>query len=251
LIWAKETGADAIYPYKILATTDGGCFMSGVASYWHPNNKISRTYCKTDSLCNVQWLRTDNILDGHPNPWDGSGPAIEVADGFLGIANSHLHTAAYAQTNIAVEKFKSNGNDCYSAPATTTFHDTTVMVNDITDSVQKYLVNLPVATYNPTITPVAQNVQHWTDCSNATVGINEIVSAGIRIVQHDDVLLINSDIDLSRATITDMTGRQVLNSYGTTGQTSMQISTAFLRSGIYLLTVSDKNGKIYSKKFVR
>jgi len=168
LLWTKSyapTGFGA--SQHILNSADGGYFTSGVSTGWHPNSKTSRTYWKFDGAGNVQWTVTDNnIADGHPNPWDGTANAFEVPDGFLTVASSHRHTDAYAETNLCVEKVKSNGASCLMALVSDASSGGTVLVTDITATVLTYLQTVAPAMTFPSITPVSQpTIDNWTDCS--------------------------------------------------------------------------------------
>jgi hypothetical protein len=169
LSWAKSFASAGGFAAasKIRTTLDGGYFLSGVSTGWHPNTQTSRTFWKFNAAGSIEWTKTDNAGPfPPPNTWDGTCNSFEVSDGFLTVASSHRHDDAYAETNLCVEKFKSDGTACLSASVSDASANTILLVTDITATVQTYLQSLTPTITNPAITPVSQpGIGTWTDCS--------------------------------------------------------------------------------------
>jgi len=161
VLWAKNTTTGMFS--KVITCYDGGFFVSAISAYFQVHN--SRTFYKFDIGGNLEWVKTDNVADGHPNPFDYYGDVFQVHDGFLTAAGTHKHTNAYGLTNLCVEKFKFDGTTCYSNSVTTSMAAVTLVTADVTAAVQTNLQNLTVSTSSPVVTPVLQNIDHWTDCS--------------------------------------------------------------------------------------
>ncbi|MFH2141608.1 MAG: T9SS type A sorting domain-containing protein [Bacteroidota bacterium] len=170
VMWAKNT-TTAMFS-KVATCYDGGFFVSAISSFWQPHN--SRTFYKFNSAGEIDWIRTDNVDDGHPNPFDYYGDAFQVSDGFISVASSHKHTIAYGLTNLCIEKFKFDGSTCYSNLVTATVSDVTLVTADITSTLQANIQDLTVSTSSPVVTPLLQSVDNWTDCS-----ITNVVSASL------------------------------------------------------------------------
>jgi hypothetical protein len=249
IIWIKET-VETIYPSKIIPTSDGGFFISGVSADYHPNNKLSRTFVKFNSSNNIDWIRTDSILDGHPNPFDAGGFGWEAPGGFFTVANSHMHTNEYGETNICIEKFAQDGSTCYSAPVSILFSTDTVIVSDITATVQTYLYNYPVSTYSPTVVPLVQTIDHWTDCTILT-GIDHpsnLIEPEVQVfLSSENSLSVLANTPLKEVVIYDLTGKQLLCEFPE-GQNSTVINIGKLANAIYIVKVRTADNSTVIKK---
>jgi hypothetical protein len=168
LIWAKSFGGSGFsIVSKIIVASDGGFLGAGGSGVWHPNLKTSRTYWKFNSSGNVEWTVTDNdISDGHINPWDSAlmSNVFEVPNGFLTSSSSHLHTDAYSETNFCVEMVKTGGLACHMNLVTDSSADATVVVSDVTATVQANIQIITPSMSSPAVTPVSQSIDYWLDC---------------------------------------------------------------------------------------